>query len=187
MGNPQHLGVNPAAGRTASRAWDPEKRRERTCKPDSVPRPRAGGRPFLWDRTRARPRTTYPGAIGADRRPPPYLVFLQVGFAVPPPSPGARCALTAPFHPYLPREAVCFLWHFPGPCDRLPLTTTLTRGARTFLPRTRRERPPRPLTPPASITGRASQAYPGSPLRTQSSSSTRALQLSLRSAISRPR
>ncbi len=49
----------------------------------------------------------------------PYLVLLPVGFAVPPPSPGARCALTAPFHPCLPsplaglRRAVCFLWHFP--------------------------------------------------------------------------
>ena len=33
----------------------------------------------------------------------PYLVLLQVGFAVPPMLPPARCALTAPFHPYLPR------------------------------------------------------------------------------------
>ena len=27
--------------------------------------------------------------------------------------PVARCALTAPFHPYRPGSAVCFLWHFP--------------------------------------------------------------------------
>jgi hypothetical protein len=32
-----------------------------------------------------------------------YLVLLQVGFAVPPVSPRARCALTAPFHPYRKR------------------------------------------------------------------------------------
>ena len=32
----------------------------------------------------------------------PYLVLLPVGFTVPPPLPGARCALTAPFHPYPP-------------------------------------------------------------------------------------
>ncbi len=32
--------------------------------------------------------------------PLPYLVLLRMGFAVPPPSPAARCALTAPFHPY---------------------------------------------------------------------------------------
>ncbi len=64
----------------------------------------------------------------------PYLVLLRVGFSLPPPSLGARCALTAPFHPYLeqppqqthttlivalrsPRwllEAVSFLWHFPS-------------------------------------------------------------------------
>ena len=31
----------------------------------------------------------------------PYLILLQVGFALPPPLPMARCALTAPFHPYL--------------------------------------------------------------------------------------
>ena len=29
----------------------------------------------------------------------PYLVLLPVGFAVPLPLPGTRCALTAPFHP----------------------------------------------------------------------------------------
>ena len=33
----------------------------------------------------------------------PYLILLRVGFAVPLPLPGARCALTAPFHPYLLR------------------------------------------------------------------------------------
>jgi len=32
----------------------------------------------------------------------PYLVLLPVGFTLPPPLPGARCALTAPFHPYPP-------------------------------------------------------------------------------------
>jgi hypothetical protein len=48
---------------------------------------------------------------------PSYLVFLRVGFTLPALSPEPRCALTAPFHPYLagfdPRLAVCFLWHFP--------------------------------------------------------------------------
>ena len=36
----------------------------------------------------------------------PYLVLLLVGFAVPLTLPSARCALTAPFHPYqfLPRK-----------------------------------------------------------------------------------
>jgi hypothetical protein len=31
----------------------------------------------------------------------PYLALLPVGFSVPRPLPAARCALTAPFHPYL--------------------------------------------------------------------------------------
>ena len=42
---------------------------------------------------------TGPAACAARR---PYSVLLPVGFAVPLPSPEARCALTAPFHPYPP-------------------------------------------------------------------------------------
>ena len=33
------------------------------------------------------------------------------------------------------RSAVCFLWHFPGDHSRSPLATTVSCGARTFLPR----------------------------------------------------
>src|SRR5215472_15093600 len=41
-----------------------------------------------------------------DRSPcRPYLVLLPVGFTVPLPLPGARCALTAPFHPCRPRRS----------------------------------------------------------------------------------
>jgi len=47
----------------------------------------------------------------------PYSVLLPVGFAMPPALPSARCALTAPFHPYrshtLRAAAVYSLWHFP--------------------------------------------------------------------------
>ncbi len=54
-------------------------------------------------------------AEAPERRP--YLVLLPVGFTMPLPLPGARCALIAPFHPYLPLpkrwRAVCFLLHFP--------------------------------------------------------------------------
>jgi hypothetical protein len=42
-----------------------------------------------------------------------YLVLLQVGFTMPRLLPAARCALTAPFHPYQPKLAVSFLLHFP--------------------------------------------------------------------------
>src|SRR5690348_18067103 len=34
-----------------------------------------------------------------------YSVLLPVWFAVPPALPRTRCALTAPFHPYLPRRS----------------------------------------------------------------------------------
>ena len=62
---------------------------------------------------------------------PPYLVLLRVGFALPRRLLAGRCALTAPFHPYLARSpktlvkprilrrtggAVYFLWHFPSSC-----------------------------------------------------------------------
>jgi hypothetical protein len=33
---------------------------------------------------------------------PPYLALLRAGFCLPPVLPRARCALTAPFHPYSP-------------------------------------------------------------------------------------
>src|SRR5258708_40256771 len=46
----------------------------------------------------------------------PYFVLLRVGFALPAALLRRRCALTAPFHPYLSftARAVCFLWHFPS-------------------------------------------------------------------------
>ena len=52
----------------------------------------------------------------ANPRLPPYLVLLRVGFALPAALLRRRCALTAPFHPYLglAAGAVCFLWHFPS-------------------------------------------------------------------------
>jgi len=71
-----------------------------------------------------------------------YLVLLPVGFAVPPPLPAARCALTAPFHPCRPLAAprcarrawrCIFCGTFPGvaPAGRYPAPRL--RGARTFL------------------------------------------------------
>src|SRR5499433_493270 len=44
------------------------------------------------------PGTASALADASPRRP--YSVLLPVGFAVPPALPQARCALTAPFHPY---------------------------------------------------------------------------------------
>src|SRR5271165_1971584 len=77
-----------------------------------------------------------------------YLVLLPVGFSLPPPLLAARCALTAPFHPYRPPgmpetgRRCTFCGTFPGvaPAGRYPAPHL--RGARTFLsPRNRGERP----------------------------------------------
>ena len=68
----------------------------------------------------------------------PYLVLLPVGFTLPPPLPATRCALTAPFHPYLgaeARQAVCFLWHCPWGHPRRPLTGTVFPWSPDFPPR----------------------------------------------------
>ena len=69
-----------------------------------------------------------------------YLVLLRVGFTLPLLLPTARCALTAPFHPYLASQAVSFLLHFPWAHTPQALPGTLTSGARTFLHRLRRQR-----------------------------------------------
>jgi hypothetical protein len=96
-----------------------------------------------------------------------YLGLLAVGFTLPRPSPAARCALTAPFHPYqeeaserqgprvvtIPPQssngaiispalppAVCFLWHFPSAHAGLALPTTVPCPVRTFLTSVRRTR-----------------------------------------------
>jgi len=112
------------------------------CKPGSVWRfPSATaihlGRPLLsassdqpgrrvWKRTWRHAFKRAPGR--------PYLVLLPVGFALPRPSPDARCALTAPFHPYLEDEAVCFLWHFPWGRPRRPLAATVSPWSPDFPP-----------------------------------------------------
>src|SRR5438128_5037069 len=71
---------------------------------------------------------------------PPYLVLLRAGFCLPPVLPRARCALTAPFHPYPRRvlrrrlRAVYFLCHYPSSCPDRALPGALPCGVRTFLP-----------------------------------------------------
>lgn len=65
----------------------------------------------------------------------PYSVLLPVGLAMRPPLLEVRCALTAPFHPYLGLEP----WRF-DLCGAFPKVTLAGRypapclyGARTFL------------------------------------------------------
>jgi hypothetical protein len=95
----------------------------RTCKPNSVRNTNAAGRSFLWATHYCGAQATYPevvarraGTLPAEAEIPPYLVLLRVGFALPAALLRRRCALTAPFHPYLDLavRAVCFLWHFPS-------------------------------------------------------------------------
>ena len=96
----------------------------RTYKPNSVRGIAPAGRPFLWAAHHCAALATYPkvGRTGParvrdrSRGLPPYLVLLRVGFAMPAALLSRRCALTAPFHPYLgvAAAAVCFLWHFPS-------------------------------------------------------------------------
>ncbi len=72
--------------------------------------PCGAGRPFLWDAHCCAPHATNPGCgaemllrhrsgLPASAAGRPYSVLLPVGFTLPPLSPGARCALAAPFHP----------------------------------------------------------------------------------------
>ena len=76
------------------------------CKPGSVQGLTALGWPFLWDGRCRPPHATYPRIWRGSRLdrvapiPSSYAVLLPAGFAVPRTLPPARCALTAPFHPY---------------------------------------------------------------------------------------
>ena len=67
----------------------------------------------------------------------PYLVLLQVEFTLQLLLPAIRCALTAPFQPYLFRKrssAVFSLLHLSSAHAAQALPGTLLIGARTFLP-----------------------------------------------------
>ena len=70
-------------------------------------------------------RNTPADPCGPARRP--YSVLLRVGFAVRLLLPATRCALTAPFHPYLVNEAVCSLWHFPWTSQQATRPAGVTR------------------------------------------------------------
>ena len=85
-----------------SKEWE---KCQMTCKPGSVRGLAAPGWPFLWDGRCRPPHATYPRIWRGSRlariapSPSSYAVLLPAGFALPPPLPAARCALTAPFHP----------------------------------------------------------------------------------------
>ncbi len=80
------------------------RRRQRVCKPGSVPAYRAGddhssGTSVTRCLTRPTRMTTRKPVCHEIMTRHPYLVLLPVGFTLPFPLPGRRCALTAPFHP----------------------------------------------------------------------------------------
>ncbi len=65
---------------------------------DTHQRPTRRFRPLLEPPCRIGPMRSRRVALDAGF--PPYLVLLRVGFTLPQPLLAARCALTAPFHPY---------------------------------------------------------------------------------------
>ncbi len=117
------------------------------CKPGSVHAVHASGRRWTaipLGRVSPRASRDQPGQQGgnplASRLAPhaghPYSVLLPVGFTLPAPLPGPRCAVAAPFHPCLPADAgrrFVFCGTIPGvaPAGRYP--APCSRGARTFL------------------------------------------------------
>ena len=111
--------------------------------------PKGPGRSFLWDMSCNMPHATNPND-GAGEPPKPegfcrsYSVLLPVGFTVPPLLPAERCALTAPFHPYLQPVPWCPMVRNPeGGLFSVALSLRSpspvvnrhrsSRGARTFL------------------------------------------------------
>jgi len=64
-------------------------------------------------------------------RGPPYLVLLRAGFCLPRVLPRARCALTAPFHPYPPSRSVRRVSRYGG---QAPVATGLPTEMRALDP-----------------------------------------------------
>ena len=108
-----------------------QKKSESADKPGSVADSHSSGMPIA--RHLMQP-TREPCGSQAGLSPQlPYLALLRTGFTLPLLLPEARCALTAPFHPYWPKPAVYFLWHFPLVHTTQTLSGVLPYGARTFL------------------------------------------------------
>src|SRR2546421_5493237 len=87
----------------------------------------------LWDGCRQPPHAAYPQL----KRPGPglaaYLALLRLGVTVPRLLPGARWALTPPFHPYPWIKGGLFSVALPSPHGAQALPGSLPCGARTFL------------------------------------------------------
>lgn len=89
---------------------------------------------LLPDASRDTPGRRHTSPLEARSSWPSFSILHPVGFTVPSLSPGTRCALTAPFHPYLNYiQAVYSLLHWPWTYVPQALPGTLPCGARTFL------------------------------------------------------
>jgi hypothetical protein len=77
------------------------------CKPGSVEDNHSSGPKVTFLPQATNPKTARTTPMFS------YLVLLRVGFTMPLLLPVARCALTAPFHPYQSKLAVYSLLHWP--------------------------------------------------------------------------
>ena len=127
------------------------------CKPGSVPRVAADGRPFLWDAHRCAPHATYPDgypetddvpslfglapggacpaafvaedAVRSYRTISTLLAFALSGFGA-----AGLLRLAAPQQHLLRRRAVSFLWRYPWGRPRRPLAGTVSPWSPDFPP-----------------------------------------------------
>jgi len=99
-----------------------------------------GRQSFIWAGYRYPALAAYPEVLRDGPSLLPYLALLRVGFTLPAELLPPRCALTAPFHPYLLQYvrtvtggifSVALSVSVSGP---RPLTGTPPYGDRTFLP-----------------------------------------------------
>ena len=148
-------------GLPRGRARDRRGKRESADKPGSVVDSHSSG-------TSVTECLVQPTRTPRGRASGPYSVLLQAGFALPPLLPAARCALTAPFHPYrapirLPaavmrrrqkdgRAAVYFLWHFPSARAARGLPGAFAQWSPDFPPRPRTDEATAWPTPTSSVT-----------------------------------
>ena len=140
---PRNACVCSPAARTRAKVENARRPISRVLSPPSDRRPAAedghsSGTPVTGRLARPTRMAAWKPACSQCASGHPYLVLLPVGFAVPPPLPGARCALAAPFrpyrHPFPGRPAEYFLWHCPWGCPRRALPGTASPWSPDFPP-----------------------------------------------------
>ena len=161
----QQMVASPVAARLSGLELESDRWRERPCKPGSVPAPEGpGDSHFSGTSVAARLERPTRKDMDASRAAGPSLFGLSPGGVCrsAPVSGGAGALLPHRFTLTIDRanpvhSAVYSLLHFPWPCGRLPLTTTMARGARTFLPGVNPRVPPERLSQPLAPSGMISR------------------------------